>query len=57
VEILQQVGRPNHFTIVEEWKDNNAYDTHVSAQHTRDFRTSLQSMLGAPFDERPHQSL
>jgi quinol monooxygenase YgiN len=54
IEVLEQVGRPNHFTVVEEWDDQKAYDGHVSAAHTRQFRADLAPMLGAPFDERPH---
>jgi quinol monooxygenase YgiN len=54
VDILQQVGRPNHFSIVEQWANQKAFDDHVSAPHTLKFRSNLQSMLGAPFDERPH---
>jgi quinol monooxygenase YgiN len=54
IEVLQQIGRPNHFTLVEEWADQGAYDKHVSAAHTRQFRDKLQPMLGAPYDERPH---
>jgi quinol monooxygenase YgiN len=57
VEVLQQVGHPNHFTIVEEWDNQASYDAHVSAPGTREFRTNLQPMLGAPFDERPHHTL
>jgi quinol monooxygenase YgiN len=55
VDVLQQVGRANHFTVVEEWATQSAYDEHVGASHTRQFRANLQSMLGAPFDERPHR--
>ena len=57
IEVLVQIGRPNHFTIVEEWADQKSYDAHVSAAHTRKFRTKLQDGLGAPFDERPHTFL
>lgn len=57
VELLQQVGHTNHFTIVEEWENQEAYDAHISAAHTREFRSTLQPMLGAPFDERSHHSL
>jgi quinol monooxygenase YgiN len=54
IDVLQQVGRPNHFTVIEEWENQSAYDKHVSAAHTLRFRTELAPMLGAPFDERPH---
>jgi quinol monooxygenase YgiN len=54
IDVLQQIGRPNHFTLVEQWASQQAYDKHVSAPHTRQFRADLAPMLGAPFDERPH---
>jgi quinol monooxygenase YgiN len=54
IEILQQVGRPNHFSIVEEWANQKSFNEHESALHTRKFRSHMQEALGAPFDERPH---
>jgi quinol monooxygenase YgiN len=54
IDILQQVGRPNHFTIVEEWENQKAFNEHEGAPHTRQFRSDMQEALGAPFDERPH---
>jgi len=57
VEILQQVGRPNHFTIIEEWDNQAAYDAHLGTLSTREFRSNLQPMLGSPFDERAHHAL
>jgi quinol monooxygenase YgiN len=55
IDVLQQTGRLNHFTVIEEWESQSAYDKHVSAAHTLRFRTDLAPMLGAPFDERPHR--
>jgi quinol monooxygenase YgiN len=54
VDVLQQVGRPNHFTVVEEWTNESTYDAHLGAPHTRQFRAAVQPMLGSPFDERLH---
>jgi quinol monooxygenase YgiN len=54
IDVLQQTGRLNHFTVIEEWENQSAYDKHVSAAHTLRFRKDLAPMLGAPFDERPH---
>ena len=34
-DVLQQTNRPNHFTVVEAWKDRNAFDAHGMAAHTR----------------------
>jgi len=51
-EVGQQANRPNHFTVVELWPDQAAYESHVAAQHTRAFRDKLGTMLGALYDER-----
>jgi quinol monooxygenase YgiN len=56
-EVLQEIGRPNHFTLVEAWVDQAAFDAHNAAAHTRHFRDQLQPMLGSPFDERLHHPL
>jgi quinol monooxygenase YgiN len=56
-QVLQQIGRLNHFTLVEEWSDEKAYDAHNAAALTRHFRDELQPMLGSPFDERLHTVL
>ena len=56
-KIFQEVGRSNHYTIVEEWTDQAAYDTHVGDAHSRQFREKIQPMLGAPVDERLHTEL
>ena len=51
-EVQQQANRPNHFTVVEVWADTKAYDAHVMASHTRQFRDQLGPMSGALYDER-----
>ena len=56
-EVLQEIGHPNHFTLVEKWFDQKAYDEHNLAKHTRHFRDQLQPMLASPFDERIHTEL
>ena len=52
---LVQDGRPNHFTIVEIWQTRADFEAHSGQQHTKEFRDTLQPMLGAPFDERLHE--
>ena len=42
----------NHFQLVERYDTKRAFDLHVSAQHTVQFRTALQPFIGAPYDER-----
>jgi quinol monooxygenase YgiN len=56
-EVQQQANRPNHFTVVELWADRKAYDAHVMAGHTRQFRDKLGPMSGALYDERIYKPL
>jgi quinol monooxygenase YgiN len=56
-EVLQEIGHPNHFTLVEKWLDQETYEKHNLARHTRYFRNQLQPMLASPFDERIHSEL
>jgi quinol monooxygenase YgiN len=55
IEVLEELGRPNHSTVVEIWSSRQAYDDHLAAEHTRAYRAKLQPMLGSPFDERLHR--
>jgi quinol monooxygenase YgiN len=45
-------GITNHFQLIERYQSGLAFDNHVSAQHSVQFRTSLQPFIGAPYDER-----
>jgi quinol monooxygenase YgiN len=56
-EVLQQHSRQNHFTVVELWRDQQAFETHVTAAHTRQFREQFQPMTGSLYDERLYQAL
>ncbi len=49
---FQEVGMPNHFTIVETWHDANAYALHTGSPHAVQFRRRIQQFLGSPFDAR-----
>jgi quinol monooxygenase YgiN len=53
-EVLGEPTRKNHFTIVSVWENQAAFDSHVEASHTREFREKVQPMLGGPLDERLH---
>ena len=55
IEVLEELGRPNHSTVVEIWASRQAYDDHLAAEHTKAYRAKLQPMLGSPFDERLHR--
>jgi len=56
-DVWQQTSRPNHFTVVEAWKDQKAYDARGSAVPQRQFRDKLGPMLGALYDERLYRSV
>jgi quinol monooxygenase YgiN len=54
---LTQINRPNHLFLYEIWQNEDAFNKHESNAATRDFRTKIQPMLGAPFDQRAHSKL
>jgi quinol monooxygenase YgiN len=56
-DVVQQDSRPNHFTVIEAWRDKGAYDAHITAGHTTDFRRKLTPMSGALYDERLYEPL
>ena len=56
-EVVQQTSRPNHFTVVEVWKDHKAYDARGAASAQRTFRDKLGPMLGALYDERIYRAV
>jgi quinol monooxygenase YgiN len=53
-EVVQQMNRPNHFTVVEIWKDAKALEAHSMAPATRRFRDALAPATGALYDERTY---
>jgi quinol monooxygenase YgiN len=55
-EVLQQNSRPNHFTLVEIWKDHAALEGHEMAVHTTTFRELLLPMSGSLYDQRLYQA-
>ena len=57
LEVLQQRHRPDHFALVEVWKDQKTYEAHGIAVHTQRVREKLQPLRVSPYDERLHQGL
>ena len=57
VSVLQEIDRPNRFTIVEAWRDQAALDTHAKATSTVQFRDKLKAIETAPYDERINNAL
>jgi quinol monooxygenase YgiN len=56
-QALTQINRTNHLFLYEVWQNEDAFNKHESNAATREFRTKMQPMLGAPFDQRPHSKL
>jgi quinol monooxygenase YgiN len=50
-------GITNHFQLIERYDTQRAFDSHVSAGHTVQFRQSIQPFIGAPYDERVYTVL
>jgi quinol monooxygenase YgiN len=57
MEVMRDVDRVNHFTLVEVWQTRQAYEAHLGQQHTKSFRERIQPGLGSPFDERLYFNL
>jgi len=56
-EVYREVGRVNHFTVVEVWQNRAAFEKHLAGTNSKSFRAKVQPMLGSPFDERLHNLL
>ena len=52
-----QPNRTNHFTLIEVWSDQKAYDAHEIAANTKKFRSAFGAVSGALYDERLYKSL
>jgi len=56
-ELLEQVGRPGHFAIIEMWKDEKTFNAHGMAAPTKRVRDALQSIRLSDYDQRPYKTL
>ena len=52
-----QPNRTNHFTVMEVWNDQKAFEAHQAAEHTRKFRAAFAPLSGALYDERIYKAL
>jgi quinol monooxygenase YgiN len=53
-ELLREVSRLNHLTMVQVWQSRADFEAHQAAAHTKAFREKIQPLLGGPLDERLH---
>lgn len=56
-DVVQHTMRGNHFTVVEGWRNQQGFDAHVEAAHTKQYRDTLQPMTGSPLDERVYKAI
>jgi len=56
-DVVQWDGHPNHFSLVEAWRDRKAFDASVTATHNKEFRDKLTPLEGALYDERLYQAI
>lgn len=53
-DILQQIGRPGQFVVVEEWRDDAAWKAHRGAAQVMQFHDTLTPLRITAYDERVH---
>ncbi|QKE90029.1 hypothetical protein HN018_08180 [Lichenicola cladoniae] len=51
-ELITWAKTNNHFQVIQIYSSLQAFDNHVRASHTVNFRSALQPFIGAPYDER-----
>jgi quinol monooxygenase YgiN len=56
-DVLQVVGHPNHFTLLQGWRDRKAFAESLMTASVRTFREKLTPLEGALYDERLYQGL
>ena len=56
-EFFEQAGRPAHFSVIETWANQKAFDAHAAAAHTKQWRSALDSIRLSDYDQRPYKTL
>ena len=51
VDAMQEL-RPNHFDVIEVWRDQAAFQAHQASPATRRFHDVIAPWRGSPFEER-----
>jgi quinol monooxygenase YgiN len=50
LDVLHEIARPDHFAILEVWKDNAALEGHDKAASSLHFRERFNAIRSAPYD-------
>jgi len=56
-ELLEQVGRPGHFVVLEAWRDQKAAEAHAAAAPATGYQSALQPIRLSGYDQRPYKPL
>jgi quinol monooxygenase YgiN len=56
VEVLEQVGRPGHWVVLESWRDQKAFDARDSGPKAR-LTEALAPIRVSGYDERPYKTV
>jgi quinol monooxygenase YgiN len=56
-DVVQYTVRPNHFTVIEQWRDQASLDAHIDGAHTLQYRDEVMPLTGSPLDERVYTSV
>lgn len=56
-EVLQRLDRPNQFTVLAAWQNQDAFEAHTGTAHVAHLNQELAPLLAAPNDTRQHQGL
>jgi len=56
-EVLQQLSRPNHMTVVEAWASRRAQQAHATTEVMKTYRDGLLPMSGSLYDERVYRAI
>jgi len=57
MNLLEQVGWPGHFAVIETWRDQKAFDGHAMAAHVKQFQDRVQPIRVSGYDQRPYKTL
>jgi len=57
IDLLEQVGWPGHFAVIETWRDQKAFEAHGMAAHAKQYRDALQPIRVSGYDQRPYKAL
>ena len=57
IEVLERIGYPSHFALIEQWQSPGAKQAFASSEAATKFRAALGPLQSAAYDERIHSPL